>query len=336
MSMNSNSTRVEWVDKIKGIAILLVILGHISDTKGCLQNWIYSFHMPLFFCVSGCLYYINERQNMSISVFEYIKKKLARLIYPYFTYALVGIVYQLLRFRCDEIKDAIFKTITLQGYSTLWFLPTLFFAELFFHICMRIHKKGIILFLLIFFLGSFFCSYSEINFYVMIYRIGVGVFFMSCGYLVYQLVIFKDFSRMSVVKTLCGLVLLINVFLACKNGFVDLHYVKMNNVFLFWWGAILSSVCIIVIMSNSSSKKSAFSVIGRHSLSIMCISSLLPIIGIFERIFGSLLGFEDEVFIFFVWLFSSVCSILCAVIVDKYLSFIIKCPTIKREKTYEK
>ncbi len=331
-----NSNRVEWIDKTKGMAILLVVLGHISDTKGCLQNWIYSFHMPLFFVVSGYLYSANESRNTSVGVVKYIKKKAVALIYPYFTYALIGIVYQLLRFRYDEVKDAIFKTITLQGYSTLWFLPTLFFAELLFHICMRLHKKGVLLFSLVIILSSFFFSYHEMIFFVMIYRIGVGVVFMSCGYLVYQLVNFKNFPRMFLIKVLCGIVLLINVILACKNGFVDLHYAKMNNAFLYWWGAILSSTCIMVIMNNTSSKINIFSVIGKHTLSIMCISSLLPIIGIFESIFGGLLGFKAEVFIFFVWLFSSICSVLCAIIVDTYLNCIIKWPIKKREKTYEK
>ena len=44
--------RIEWIDALKGFAIILVIIGHttISVTNKETFVWIYSFHMPLFFC----------------------------------------------------------------------------------------------------------------------------------------------------------------------------------------------------------------------------------------------------------------------------------------------
>ena len=60
--------REEWVDNIKGMAILLVVIGHVIDgfeLNGIYGSakyaWntidlIYSFHMPLFFMISGYLY----------------------------------------------------------------------------------------------------------------------------------------------------------------------------------------------------------------------------------------------------------------------------------------
>lgn len=54
--MHHNSTRVLWVDIAKGFAILFVIIGH-SWTGGrigeYLQQLVYSFHMPIFFILSG-------------------------------------------------------------------------------------------------------------------------------------------------------------------------------------------------------------------------------------------------------------------------------------------
>lgn len=43
--------RVDWVDMAKGIAILLVIVGHTDYS--ILRHFIFSFHMPLFFILSG-------------------------------------------------------------------------------------------------------------------------------------------------------------------------------------------------------------------------------------------------------------------------------------------
>ena len=45
--------RLEWVDISKGIGILLVIIGHCVYIGGSIHNWIFSFHMPLFFILSG-------------------------------------------------------------------------------------------------------------------------------------------------------------------------------------------------------------------------------------------------------------------------------------------
>ena len=62
------SQRFEWVDKLKGIAIVLVVLGHAISGSGVFDQdvipviWdvvykvINSFHMPLFFFLSGFLY----------------------------------------------------------------------------------------------------------------------------------------------------------------------------------------------------------------------------------------------------------------------------------------
>lgn len=43
--------RIEWVDLAKGIAILAVITGH--ETSGFIKFLIFSFHMPIFFILSG-------------------------------------------------------------------------------------------------------------------------------------------------------------------------------------------------------------------------------------------------------------------------------------------
>ncbi len=42
--------RVEWIDQVKGYAILLVVYGHNFPF---LEKYIYSFHMPLFFIIAG-------------------------------------------------------------------------------------------------------------------------------------------------------------------------------------------------------------------------------------------------------------------------------------------
>lgn len=45
-----NTRRMQYIDMAKGIGILLVIIGH-TMSLGWKKDFIYSFHMPLFFCL---------------------------------------------------------------------------------------------------------------------------------------------------------------------------------------------------------------------------------------------------------------------------------------------
>lgn len=53
--------RIAYIDNLKGFAILLVVIGHIIQFLYCpdkfdsnlIFRFIYSFHMPLFFMLSG-------------------------------------------------------------------------------------------------------------------------------------------------------------------------------------------------------------------------------------------------------------------------------------------
>lgn len=58
--------RIAYIDALRGFAILLVIVGHLiqfnysSGIENPIFNIIYSFHMPLFFFISGCARSISE------------------------------------------------------------------------------------------------------------------------------------------------------------------------------------------------------------------------------------------------------------------------------------
>ena len=59
--------RLVWADALKGILIIIVVLGHsiqatmikmdMSYTHDYLWNLIYSFHMPAFMAISGFVSY---------------------------------------------------------------------------------------------------------------------------------------------------------------------------------------------------------------------------------------------------------------------------------------
>ena len=88
--------RFEYIDTIKGFAILLVVMGHViawsfesfdavismSPTPILLWHIIYSFHMPLFMFVSGMLFGLSHFESFKDYVTK-IWKKTKMLIVPY-------------------------------------------------------------------------------------------------------------------------------------------------------------------------------------------------------------------------------------------------------------
>ena len=51
--VRNKSGRIDWIDTLKGVAMIFVVWGHCFPTyKGRIKKYIYSFHMPLFFFIS--------------------------------------------------------------------------------------------------------------------------------------------------------------------------------------------------------------------------------------------------------------------------------------------
>ena len=79
--------RVSWIDAAKGLGIILIVLGHIAsvESPSLLYVYIYAFHVPLFFFISG-LTLKPERDPFGTM----LKGKLRSLLLPYLCYALLG------------------------------------------------------------------------------------------------------------------------------------------------------------------------------------------------------------------------------------------------------
>ena len=73
--MSLSKERIKWIDCVKGIAIILVIIGH-SISISLVRGLIFSFHMPLFFILSSmtfkCSKDINEYKIKTKKSFEHL------------------------------------------------------------------------------------------------------------------------------------------------------------------------------------------------------------------------------------------------------------------------
>ncbi len=137
------SKRIGYLDIARGIGILLVVLGH-NDFEAFSpfgQQFIYSFHMPLFFFLSG--YFINT----SIPFLDYFKKRFNSVLKPYL-FTIFLIYFALVSFEKISFQTAIgriIKSLYGSGYYIdwvqLWFLPHLFVVSLYAFIFITLVSK---------------------------------------------------------------------------------------------------------------------------------------------------------------------------------------------------
>lgn len=132
--------RITWIDSAKGIGIILVVLGHICLVKEE-YNYINSFHVPLFFFLSGYLLRFEKYG----SVRSFITEKINSIIVPYFYFSLISYLYWILierRFSGNAVSPlwAFLNIFIAPGGDqylphnpALWFLPCLFMVAVIFY-----------------------------------------------------------------------------------------------------------------------------------------------------------------------------------------------------------
>lgn len=132
------------VSFLQTIGIVLVVVGHSFFNHGdnIVCQWIYTFHMPLFFFISGYLLeYTTRRRGITIAnsnFASFVRSKSRRLLVPYFVWStLVFLPKAILSKYSVRPIDASFDAyvyMMVHPYKNVigsfWFLPTLFMVFL--------------------------------------------------------------------------------------------------------------------------------------------------------------------------------------------------------------
>lgn len=142
---NETTKRISYIAQAQLIGCALVILGHSIPLNWEVPNlifnidvFIYTFHMPLFFFVSG---YLFEKTNSAnrYKFKEYITKRAYRLMFPYVVLTLVGFFPKFLTENvfgdgASLSLDYIVKSFLVPRQNVwghFWFLPTLLLISIF-------------------------------------------------------------------------------------------------------------------------------------------------------------------------------------------------------------
>lgn len=113
--------RLIYIDALRGFAMLLVIVGHLiqfnysTGIENPIFNIIYSFHMPLFFFISGYVHSLSKK----CTPLEFIKKRVRHLILPAITWTCIVPVFFSYK-----------KSFVSFDFYQYWFMYVLFAIEI--------------------------------------------------------------------------------------------------------------------------------------------------------------------------------------------------------------
>jgi len=270
-SDKNKSQEMEWVNILKGLGIILVVVGHVFS--GIAINYIYIFHMPLFFFLAGFLMKIKPRK-------KYFREKFLYLIIPYISFSLLfmALTIFLLAYN-SQLTVKSFEVLLVKNFlggdyligwqDVFWFVTVFFIAQQLLNFLLNLYSMKTIFYiccfsLLLAYLNDFFLSFYfpwAIN--VVLYALPI----MFVGYAYKQKVVTLNFG----VSVSVAVLMFILVYFFPKVFFLDLKYSHYGLVIINFLAAF-SIINVLIYLSKLISFYSfsrIFSKIGKASMTIM-------------------------------------------------------------------
>ena len=257
----SRAERLSWLDVLKGIGIILVAIGHIYSNR-TVFNWLYSFHMPLFFLAAGWVY--KEKP-----IITDIKRRIQTIVVPYFSFGLLILLYwQVIerRFRDSDMSfmNALFGLFSgcydnLDFNVHLWFLPCFFVTVVLFNILVNMGGRKI----------TYIVSALMSSVYVVLpmpeLPWGFNRVFKYIGFYAVGVILAGRETRIVDRKIRIGTVA---VALIILNFFLSLH--NLTTGFM-WFVTAFIGVAAMILISQFVNENRILQYFGRISLMVLCI-----------------------------------------------------------------
>ncbi|MBR2793722.1 MAG: acyltransferase [Solobacterium sp.] len=281
-----NGKRIEWVDVARGLAMILVIAGHTAAMGSFTRSIIFSFHIPLFFILSGYTFHPAKSKE---EFFRGLKKDALHLLVPYVVSAFVITLIQI--FYRHNPAGTEFKNLgesllwasgtgdgTHEPVGILWFLASLFTArQLFSLLYLIFEEKG---------------KQSFVPCAAILSLIGFGIGFIDWNWLIFNL----DVSMAAVGFLLAGYEYrrheaVLNRYRPAIFPFAMIIWMVLMKMFGYiemsgrWYPefslGILEALCgsyMVIWFSQSLSGakplKKSLCTVGKASLMIMCVHAV--------------------------------------------------------------
>ncbi|MCT0162167.1 acyltransferase family protein [Lactiplantibacillus pentosus] len=281
--------RIKWIDNVRGIAIIAVVVGHsLQQTQnGLLNQYIYAIHIPIFFILSGYLY--HERSNFGQELVHGNKT----MVIPYFFTSLLVIIGSLVAPYSGEIlrspfingKVGIMSALygagdkgnylfsnEIRPIGAIWFLLCMFLALLLFNQLMIITKNvyynGFVR--LCFFSALALIGTYSAKYYLLPWSVNAALLvqlFLYWGYIIRK---FSVDKKISILYLILGF---IAWSVAAKQGFLMVVTARSSNMFLSFIGVAGASIVLIQLGKWASKLKRTSRLLryaGRYSIIVFC------------------------------------------------------------------
>ena len=256
--------RITWIDYCRAFAICLVIIGHIlistssynSHIDNMVMVMIYSFHMPLFFILSGMVF-----KKTGIS------KRFIRLMIPYFGFCIIEFVFYFVFYSivdCERLagylnsftKKQIIDSMLMNSssaFSGYWFLPVLFCSSVFMTALLKFDNKKCVIHILLGVLISIWLRLYNIELPLGIREALLAIPFLYIGFREKK----SDYSRLK--KPLVFIIVIVVyvgtlVFWKYMNyDMADMHNSAIRNPLAFYVLGLCGSYIVMFCIKGISS-----------------------------------------------------------------------------------
>jgi fucose 4-O-acetylase-like acetyltransferase len=286
----------------KGIGIFLVVLGHCTGTNQTqyIFNFIYLFHMPLFFFLSGYFFkdkYLNNKKKFFIG-------RLRRLYVPFVKWNVIFVVlhnffYRIYIYNSDygfngipshlyNRNDFVYNIINIIGFRNeepllgqLWFLPVLFFSSMMAIVALYvvnktkgISTKTLTYVVILFLLSSLLFMYEKIGLFYITSMSLLATSIYLLGYLVKQIKLFNKLYKYKVPIILFSIFILAIFSVARPLSLMSIQ--TCDDIFYIFIISFIGIIMIVLLSSvlNKFSIRKFFIYIGDNTMIILILHLL--------------------------------------------------------------
>ena len=300
--MSNRPDKKNHVTIAKAIGIILMVAGHSGIPSTNINNFIYIFHMPLFFFCSG--YFFKEIYDY-VNLQKFCFKRLSGLYVPYIKWSLAFLLFHNLfyylhlyhfSYKMDDFLWHFIKTVTMSDYEIMlrpfWFLKALLWssitAGLLSYLSNRLKtilntKRILFLTLAI----TLYLKYLDFQLPIIgdCSLITFGIVYIYSGFFYRQ---YENNFHVndSVLVVFFFIVLIGSIYF---NGIIDMRYTTITNTIPYYILSLLGIILVYEISirfnrNNYNIIKSTLYYIGNHTMPILSLHLLSFKIGNLAKI----------------------------------------------------
>lgn len=271
--------RKDWIDVLRSIAIIMVVLVHTIPSK-TFEWYVYNVFIgpimiPLFFVISGYLF--NPRNGNQKVFFTNLFRK---LILPSL---ILFVCAQAVRIPFSGIRPFVDALIGFLSGKKGWYITACIIAEILFFYNLKFCKKQVYagVTAIVCCAIGFLMNYFDICHFWMINRAFIAQFFLVTGYLFRKNEsLFRGLRWPSVIiGGLVYLVLIAGTFVIWPQQSIDVHLNRYYNIPYCFVLILIACLFLLTLASRTRKVPEILSVIGQHTLVIYLFHNLCTTIG---------------------------------------------------------